>query len=197
MWQKFWQLLQKLFGKEPAEPEEVSGENPFIPELRPILEEILRQYGKNYREFRPVLIDREEASDDASWISFPRDAQMETVMEQITPNLNYLTVVTNRPEYFYVWRDKLYQEEGLLVSICEKEKFSQLDGYNTVLDFEREGAMYPQGLRENFIYIPFYKRPWKIVENIDIEVPIGYNIKIVERNWLAGNEVCMSVNEEQ
>lgn len=62
---------------------------------------------------------------------------------------------------------------------------------NVVLDLERQGIMYTDRLMPKVLYVPFYKRRWKIhetavqteeekMQNLDIEVPIGYNVLIVK-----------------
>ena len=47
--------------------------------------------------------------------------------------------------------------------------------------------MYTDRLMPNVLYVPFYKHRWKLheteeqgMQNLDIEVPIGYNVLIVK-----------------
>ena len=37
-----------------------------------------------------------------------------------------------------------------------------------------------RNLQEDIIYLPIYKKPWQIAENLNISVPIGYNTVIVK-----------------
>ena len=57
------------------------------------------------------------------------------------------------------------------------------EGVNVVLDMEKQGNYHSQFVREGTLYLPIYKRPWskvKILQNLDISVPIGYNTVIVK-----------------
>ena len=35
-------------------------------------------------------------------------------------------------------------------------------------------------IRPNMVYLPIYKKPWEISENLDIIVPVGYNTLVID-----------------
>ena len=84
---------------------------------------------------------------------------------------------------FTVW---LEMEYGLMTRIFPPDAMRQSHA-NVVLDMERRGVMYTDRLMPNVLYVPFYKHRWKLheteeqgMQNLDIEVPIGYNVLIVK-----------------
>ena len=76
----------------------------------------------------------------------------------------------------------MYEDTGLVVQL-EVDKEVSLEGVNVIVDMERKGNCYYRYMKEGVLYIPVYKRPWsyvKMLENLDISVPIGYNTVIVK-----------------
>ena len=89
--------------------------------------------------------------------------------------------------------DYLYEEMGLIVEVLEKKKKAMQKGTGQeegrlILDFETEGRIREEFLSEKSIYISIYKRNWYQRANLDIEVPIGYNIMIVKGTGFTGCE---------
>ncbi len=208
-----WHLfLKKLFCKkasgrtgfgETEEEEDFPWENPYVHKLRIILEQVLPRYQISYREFRPLLIDTDTPPE-----SLLDEDQVEVLLEQISEDLNFLRIVTDRPAYFAGYIQRMYEDDGLVVQLCPKgEDFSadtndgldseerlsasnafvnmeeKLSDVNVVLDMEQQGECPLKQLREDMLYIPLYKRRWCPVENmgnLDISIPIGYNTVIVK-----------------
>lgn len=163
--------------EEPKQEEEIPEINPYLPKLRSILEQILESYGMNYQIFSPLLLDTDKPPESMLDVD-----DIELVLEQISDDLNFLKIVTNRPEYFRTYIERMYEDTGLVVQIEEKEKVS-LEGVNVILDMERKGNCYKKYMKEYIIYLPFYKRPWttvRVSQNLDISIPIGYNTVIVK-----------------
>lgn len=160
------------------EREDVRKENPYLPSLRMILEQVLEKYGKDYREFCPLLIDTDTPPE-----SMLDEDDVELVLEQISPDLNFLKIVTERPAYFASYIERMYEDTGLVVQTEEKGQVS-MEGVNVVLDMEQKGSCNSRYMKEQVLYIPIYKKPWNGVEelqNLDISIPIGYNTVIVKR----------------
>lgn len=210
---KWWfLLLGKFFRKKESvrtgseeieEEEEYPRENPYVHKLRMILEQVLPNYQISYREFRPLLIDTDTPPE-----SLLDEDQVEVLLEQISEDLNFLRIVTDRPAYFADYIQRMYEDSGLVVQVCPKgEDFSadvnadldseerlsvssalvnmeeKLSDVNVVLDMEQKGECPMKQLREDVLYIPLYKRQWRPVENmgnLDISIPIGYNTVIVK-----------------
>lgn len=149
-------------------------QNNFLPYFRRILEQILRYYEISYQDFCPLILDRDREPE-----SMLSEDDVEIVLEQISGDLNFLRIATERPAYFSGFVEKMYEENGLVVQLESKEDFS-LEGINVVLDMEQEGGMCRKCIQENLHYIPLYKKPWNQAENLDISVPIGYNTVIVK-----------------
>lgn len=148
--------------------------NPFLVYFRKIIEQILEKYQISYGEFRPLLLDRD--SEPESMLS---QDDVALVLEQISEDLNFLRIATERPAYFSDYIEKMYEENGLVVQLETKTDFS-LEGINVVLDMEQKNGLRRECINEKMHYIPIYKKPWNQGENLDISVPIGYNIVIVK-----------------
>ena len=52
-----------------------------------------------------------------------------------------------------------------------------------ILDFERKGDCRIGDWNKTGAYLPIYKKPWKIAENLDIIVPFGYNTVTVKSDY--------------
>lgn len=158
--------------------EEASAEgNPFLPQLRWILEQILDKYAMDYRTFSPLLLDTDTPPE-----SMLDEDDVELVLEQISNDLNFLRIATQRPEYFASYIERMYEDTGLVVQTSRREEIS-LEGINVILDMERRGNCHYRYMKEGILYIPLYKIPWsrvKMLQNLDISIPIGYNTVIVK-----------------
>lgn len=176
---EFFEKFRKRQPGEPAQEEELPKGNPFLPKLRMILEQVLEGYGLDYQRFCPLLLDTDTPPE-----SMLDEDDVELVLEQISEDLNFLKIITDRPAYFRSYIERMYEDTGLVVQLENKEEIS-LAGVNVILDMEQKGVCYNRYMRENVLYIPVYKRPWsrvKMMENLDISIPIGYNTMIVKDN---------------
>ncbi len=171
-----WMQRRKCRQECYQEEQEKGGrrENPCLPYIRQILEEILRQRGLDYKSLRLLVID----TDTEPETFFDKEEEME-ILKQLSPDLNFLMIMTERPAYFGEYVETMYEETGLPVQI--ESKGHQCPGcINLVLDLEQKGDLYKLKLKEPYIYLPIYKKSWEIAENLDIYVPIGYNTVIVK-----------------
>lgn len=178
--------LANLFGRrnssqaelgETGEEDAYPRENPYLHKLRGILEQILPLYQMSYREFCPLIIDTDTPPE-----SLLDEDQAEVVLEQISQDLNFLRIVTDRPAYFEDYIQRMYEDNGLVVQVCPKGG-EFLTDVNVILDMEQRGECPLKHVKENMLYIPVYKREWCPVENmgnLDISIPIGYNTVIVK-----------------
>lgn len=158
--------------------------NPYILQTRGILEQILTQKNISYRDFRPIVIDT-----DCPDQEFGEPDDVDLILEQLRDGLNFLEICTKRPEHFTTFCESVWNESGLLVRLLPDSDPEQKYG-NVVLDLEREGLMHIKEFERDVLYLPFYKRVWKAKNganstetgagNLDIEVPIGYNMLIVK-----------------
>lgn len=194
-----------------------TAENPWIYATRSVVEQILWQKqeyilrsgeevcrGLNrkqlYRNFRPLVIDTDTPNQ-----AFGEDDDIEQVLHQLCPDLNFLEICTRRPERFVNFTVWLEMEYGLMTVVFSPDEIWKSHA-NVVLDLERTGQMYMDRLSPSVLYIPFYKRRWNLyknvsqnaeqpdqnrkktesdsvvleTQNLDIEVPIGYNVLIVK-----------------
>lgn len=148
-------------------------ENPYLDDFRNILLQILAQRDMEFGDFHPILIDSDEREQ-----SFLTEEDTVRLLAQIGEGLNALEILTDRPEYFKSFSARMNAEYGLLTQIYPRDYRGSLLG-NVVLDLERHSRLDVQRWADKSLYIPFYKRRWK-QGNLDIEVPIGYNIVIVK-----------------
>ena len=154
--------------------EEEESLNPYLFQIREIIEQILEKRNISYEVFSPVMIDGKDS--EATLMA----------AELLAEDLNHLTILTDQPAYFENYADNMYEERGLLVEIFPKNlpktaDFSsdELQG-NVILDFEKPKE---NSFRIKFgkkLYIPVFKKAWEPAGNLDIAVPIGYNTVIVK-----------------
>lgn len=204
MWTYLCRILKKRHNvqEQPNDPEPETTENPWIFATRSIIEQILWQKQdvireekeelggrltrkQLYRDFKPLIIDTDTPDQ-----VFGEDDDVDQILRQLSPGLNFLEICTNRPEYFVSFTVCLEMEYGLMTRIFPLDAMRESHA-NVVLDLERQGIMYTDRLMPKVLYVPFYKRRWKIhetavqteeekMQNLDIEVPIGYNVLIVK-----------------
>lgn len=172
------------------EAEEGKRQNPYLPQIREIMKQVLKGRGISYEQFAPVIIDGSDSG----------DALM--AAELLAKDLNSLVLLTGQPEYFEEFAENIYEEQGLIVQILLKNQKTCADCYsdsaygNVILDFEdpNEENHVPEFGRKT--YIPIYKRRWESAGNLDIAVPIGYNTLIVRGNAAAGKRRSLDKFEQ-
>lgn len=154
--------------------------------FRKIIEAVLEQKGISYRDMRLFVIDAEAGE-------YLRQEEEQYMLRQLYPGLNAYTLCTGQMEHHQGEMDYLYEEMGLIVEVLEKKEKAMRKGTGPeegrlILDFEAEGRIREEFLSEKSIYISIYKRNWYQRANLDIEVPIGYNIMIVKGTGFTGCE---------
>lgn len=176
-------LRNHVCSKKQEKVNETIWENPFIDQSRDILMQVLQQRGITWKNLEPIVIDT-----DCPEQSYLERDDVDRLLSAIEPGLNSLEIVTDRPEYFQAYVHRLYEEEGLPVMICPKGPQTDFVG-NVILDLERKGPFVPYRFPRHMMYIPFYKKKWECRQsedsdvegdNLDIDVPIGYNIVTVK-----------------
>lgn len=172
----FQRFKRRKSRKKTAEEQEEQGkkENPYLPYIREIISQILPQRGLDYGRMRLLIIDTDTEPESVFW-----EDDVMAALEELSPDLNFLTILTDRSAYFQEYVETMYEENGLLVCMDEKNCQSQHRA-NTVLDFEQRGKLWELELQEPFVYLPIYKKSWQTGENLDIFVPIGYNTVTVK-----------------
>ena len=163
--------------------------------FRKVIEEVLAQKGISYRDMRLFVIDAEA---DA----YLRQEEERYMLRQLYPGLNAYTLCTGQMEHHQGEMDYLYEEMGLIVEVLEKKEKAMQKGTGPeegrlILDFEAEGRIREEFLSEKSIYISIYKRNWYQRANLDIEVPIGYNIMIVKGTGFTGCEAVSDRLEQE
>ena len=154
--------------------------------FRKIIEAVLEQKGISYRDMRLFVIDAEAGE-------YLRQEEEQYMLRQLYPGLNAYTLCTGQMEHHQGEMDYLYEEMGLIVEVLEKKEKAMQKGTGPeegrlILDFEAGGRIREEFLSEKSIYISIYKRNWYQRANLDIEVPIGYNIMIVKGTGFTGCE---------
>ena len=158
--------------------------NAYLREFDAVFFQILKEKKISPEKLHLEIIDEEPKE---QYIFEP--AGVDEVLEQLAERLNYLTIYTERPEHFLEFADKIYEENGLMPVFFSKKElkrntfFSKKTvhtGETLVLDFEWNGPCYFSVLASGRKYIPIYKKPWKMAENLDIIIPFGYNTVIVK-----------------
>ena len=163
---------------------ELSYSNAYLREFDAVFFQILKEKNISPEKLHLEIIDEEPEEK-----SIFEPAGVDEVLEQLAEKLNYLTIYTKRPEHFSGFVDKIYEENGLMPILFSKKQLKHstflskkiMQGEETlVLDFEWNGPCYFSVLAGGKKYIPIYKKPWKMAENLDIIIPFGYNTVIVK-----------------
>lgn len=179
----FWQRIRNFFHKETYGTENAAEhavlektfspltyENPCIPCVHEVLRRVIQEKKLAYGKMELVVIDAEAREDNGDVLD---------VLWQVCDGLNYLLIVTDQPDGFSAYAERMYEETGLIVQHAPKSGHSRVRG-NLILDFERIGKFAERIIRPGLIYLPIYKKPWEIAENLDIKVPVGYNTLVVD-----------------
>ena len=193
-WKKLKSLLHRNKGNLQSEnrnsrQDDLIKKDIYLPcnaSFRKVIEAVLEQKGISYRDMRLFVIDAEAGE-------YLRQEEEQYMLRQLYPGLNAYTLCTGQMEHHQGEMDYLYEEMGLIVEVLEKKEKAMQKGTGPeegrlILDFEAEGRIREEFLSEKSIYISIYKRNWYQRENLDIEVPIGYNIMIVKGTGFTGCE---------
>lgn len=165
--------------------EKTEDNNPYLFQIREILEQVLERRHIPYDRFVPVLIDGKNSKYTL------------TAAELLGKDLNRIVILTDNPAYFEEYADNMYEEQGLIAEIFRKEpqKIADLplEGLlgNVILDFEEKKERASDIKFGKKIYIPIFKREWERAGNLDIAVPIGYNIMIVRGSETEQKRRCL------
>lgn len=163
--------------------------NPCISKIYEILKCVLAAKQISYKKLELVIVDADEGRDGED------DRDIREVLSQLTPKLNYLLLVTDRPDHYDGFIYTMYEENGLIVQQIPKSARKSVRG-NLILDFERCTEVSAESMiRPGAVYLPVYKKPWEIGENLDIIVPVGYNTLVVEGILSSGIGVCGTMDE--
>lgn len=188
-----------------AEEELLLPYNPCTPHFRQIIEQIIEHYGLAYRDMCLVLVDTDPEEDMDGFACMEEksvDEEEAYLVGQLLKGLNECWIYTDRFEYFASFAEELLQESGLMTELHGKRELQQRGKQsgtddvrtdqeagqqnasvckrNLVLDFEAGGSMEEVCFGKYDIYVPIYKKLWRIGANLDISVPIGYNTVIVK-----------------
>ncbi len=148
--------------------------NPCISKMRSVVERVIADREVTFQKLELVILDAQSGQDVKD------DFDIQDTLSQLANGLNYLLLVTDRPDFYEDFVYDMYEENGLIVQHAPKSVCERVRG-NFVLDFEREGEAPKESmLRPGVIYVPIYKKPWEIGENLDIKVPVGYNTLVIE-----------------
>lgn len=170
----------------------MSYSNIFLREFAPVFGGIVRAL-----RIEPERLAVEAVDEESGERSMFETADVKDALGQIAPDLNFLTIYTERPAYFREFAETMYEESGLIIRILPKHCMGKETARNArtngrtvsekngrlqviVLDFEWDGGCSGSVLRLGSYYIPIHKKPWEMRGNLDIAVPIGYNTVIVK-----------------
>lgn len=114
-----------------------------------------------YREFRPMILDT-----DSPEQVFGEEDDVDQILEQLYPGLNFLEICTDRPQYFA----GICGQDGARMRAdrpvyCRWLRASESGGM--VLDLQRYGELHVREFRRDVIYLPFYKRRWREYREVE------------------------------
>ncbi len=170
-WVKGWQKHRYNEKESVSVFSPMTYKNPCISQIVPILEYILEKRQLFYQQLEMIVIDVEMPQDNYD---------IQSALSRLSDRLNYLLLINDRPAYFKNFTDTVFEENGLIIQQVSKSDTRRARG-NLILDFERSLDTAGDSITcPGVIYIPIYKKPWEISENLDITVPVGYNTLVVE-----------------
>lgn len=106
--------------------------NLFLRDFRPVFLGILRE-----KRIRPERADVRIIDGEGSGGGIFEPVGVHEVLSQLAEDLNFLTIYTERPAYFYEFTETMYEENGLIVELFSKEALRQMS-------YRRRGAGDPQ-----------------------------------------------------
>lgn len=107
--------------------------------IKEILEKVMRMHSIARKRIKIIVIDSKEL-------------QTEYLLNEIKEDLNYLTLVTDRPEYFKTYIENLYEESGLLISLINKPLSSPVEG-NIIINLDNKQDKNYRYFEEKGVYI--------------------------------------------
>lgn len=131
------------------------------------------------------------------------DKRIEHVLEQLTDNLNYLTIITNREEYFTSFRDMIYDTTGLVVEFEQLPLTTHIEG-NIIIDLDCESHrcynFFPYGACVIDVNSTARKRQYLQERRKDLtiiyDVKLLYQGDIIKREMLVNYLRAKSMNIE-
>lgn len=131
------------------------------------------------------------------------DKRIEHVLEQFVYNLNYLTIITNREEYFDGFRDMIYDTTGLVVEFEELPLKDHIEG-NIIIDLDSESYksynFFPYGSCVVDVNSSAKKRQYLQERRKDLtiiyDVDLMYQGNIIKKDMMVSYLRAKSVNIE-
>lgn len=90
--------------------------NVFLRDFRPVFLGILRE-----KQIRPERVELKVIDDEEEGEGIFEPVGVREVLGQLAEDLNYLTIYTERPAYFYEFTETMYEENGLIVELFSKK----------------------------------------------------------------------------
>lgn len=147
------EYLQKYMNKviEKTQLEKCYVSNSFSKYIEVIFKEYFSSYQSIllYIMFKDILINicgemSIEEKDLKILIIDSEDRRTEYMIESIVDDINYLTIITKRPEYFQGYIDMIYDTKGLVIQLEEDITKNELEG-NVVIDLSKESYRHLRG----------------------------------------------------
>lgn len=131
------------------------------------------------------------------------DKRVEHVLELFTNNLNYLTIITNREEYFTGFREMIYDTTGLVVEFEQLPLTTHIEG-NIIIDLDSESYksynFFPYGACVIDVNSAAKKRQYLQERRKDLtiiyDVKLLYQGDIIKREMLVNYLRAKSMNIE-
>lgn len=92
--------------------------------LDQIISKVLNDYNITLKDTKLVIIDSE-------------DSKMDYLLELLVENLNYLTIITKRQEYFREIKEIIYDNTGLVIELIENPTKESING-NIIIDANKD-----------------------------------------------------------
>lgn len=93
----------------------MSYSNKFLRNFRPVFFGILKE-----KQMKPERVELEIIDEEEDGYGIFEPAGVREVLEQLAEDLNFLTIYTERPAYFYEFAETMYEENGLIVMLFPK-----------------------------------------------------------------------------
>lgn len=148
--------------------------------LKELINEGMKKKKIKKKDLRLVLLDS-------------KDERMDFILNWITEDLNYLTIITDRQEYFREFIDKIYDTSGLIVVLEPFTVCEQIEG-NLVLDMAADQyKCYKYFEKDSYVIdIESTSKKRLYCKERRNDLTINYDIKISYNGDTIPNDIVMN-----
>ncbi|SFR57887.1 hypothetical protein [Anaeromicropila populeti] len=149
--------------------------------FKPCLLKIIEHYNIDLKETKVVIVDS-------------NNKKIEFVLQYLVPELNYLTIVTDREEYFQDAIEIIYHTTGLLVELCQYPVQEPLSSTLVIFLDSGQYKLYSMFPENSFVMdLAFHPIKRDYLANRRKDLVIAYDLEIEFQGEQADKELVMEI----